>query len=31
MRKPRWVVAGVVVALVGLLFTMQGSGRSPAR
>jgi hypothetical protein len=26
MRKPGWVIAGVVVALVGLLFTLQGSG-----
>jgi hypothetical protein len=26
MRKPRWVIAGVVVAFVGLLFTLQGAG-----
>lgn len=26
MRKRRWVVAGFVVALVGLLFTLQGAG-----
>ncbi|MFL6163499.1 MAG: hypothetical protein ACJ74U_14880 [Jatrophihabitantaceae bacterium] len=26
MRKPGWVIAGVVVALVGLLFTVQGGG-----
>lgn len=26
MRKPGWVVAGVVVVLVGLLFTLQGAG-----
>ena len=26
MRKPGWVIAGVVVALVGLLFTLQGAG-----
>jgi hypothetical protein len=25
MRKPGWVIAGVVVALVGLLFTLQGA------
>ena len=24
MQKPLWVVAGVVVALVGLLWTLQG-------
>jgi hypothetical protein len=26
MRKPGWVIAGVVVALLGLLFTLQGAG-----
>jgi hypothetical protein len=26
MRKPGWVIAGVLVALVGLLFTLQGAG-----
>jgi hypothetical protein len=26
VRKPGWVIAGVVVALVGLLFTLQGAG-----
>jgi hypothetical protein len=26
MRKPGWVIAGVVVALIGLLFTLQGAG-----
>ena len=26
MAKPLWVVAGVVVALLGLLFTLQGTG-----
>ena len=26
MAKPSWVVAGVVVALFGLLFTLQGVG-----
>jgi hypothetical protein len=26
MRKPGWVIAGVVVALVGLVFTLQGAG-----
>ena len=26
MRKPRWVIAGFVVALLGLLFTLQGAG-----
>jgi hypothetical protein len=26
MRKPGLVIAGVVVALVGLLFTLQGAG-----
>ena len=26
MRKPTLVVAGVIVALVGLLFTLQGAG-----
>jgi putative effector of murein hydrolase LrgA (UPF0299 family) len=26
MAKPLWVVAGVVVALLGLLFTLQGIG-----
>lgn len=26
MRKPGWVIAGVGVALVGLLFTLQGAG-----
>ena len=26
MRKPAWVVVGVVVALAGLLFTLQGVG-----
>jgi hypothetical protein len=26
MAKPLWVVAGVVVALFGLLFTLQGFG-----
>jgi putative effector of murein hydrolase LrgA (UPF0299 family) len=26
MAKPLWVVAGVVVALLGLLFTLQGVG-----
>ncbi|MDX6230721.1 MAG: hypothetical protein QOI76_4111 [Frankiales bacterium] len=26
MRKPMFVVAGVVVALLGLLFTLQGAG-----
>lgn len=25
MRKPLWVVVGVIVALVGLLFTLQGT------
>lgn len=25
-RKPGWVIAGVVVALLGLLFTLQGAG-----
>jgi hypothetical protein len=26
MRKPGWVIAGVAVVLVGLLFTLQGAG-----
>jgi amino acid transporter len=26
MAKPLWVVAGVVLALLGLLFTLQGIG-----
>ena len=26
MTRPLWVVAGVVVALVGLLWTLQGTG-----
>lgn len=26
MKKPLWVVVGVVVALLGLLFTLQGAG-----
>lgn len=26
MAKPLWVVVGVVVALLGLLFTLQGIG-----
>jgi amino acid transporter len=26
MAKPLWVVAGVVLALLGLLFTLQGVG-----
>lgn len=26
VRKPGWVIAGVVVALLGLLFTLQGAG-----
>jgi hypothetical protein len=26
VRKPGWVIAGVVAALVGLLFTLQGAG-----
>jgi hypothetical protein len=26
MRGPGWVIAGVVVALAGLLFTLQGAG-----
>jgi putative effector of murein hydrolase LrgA (UPF0299 family) len=26
MRKPGWVIAGVIVALLGLLFTLQGVG-----
>ncbi len=26
MRKPLWVVAGVVLAAFGLLFTLQGFG-----
>jgi hypothetical protein len=26
MCKPGWVIAGAVVALVGLLFTLQGAG-----
>ncbi|MDT4894886.1 MAG: hypothetical protein QOE97_3921 [Pseudonocardiales bacterium] len=26
MRKPGWVIAGVVVALAGLVFTLQGAG-----
>jgi hypothetical protein len=26
MRKPTLVVAGVIVALLGLLFTLQGAG-----
>ncbi|MBO1753720.1 hypothetical protein [Allobranchiibius sp. CTAmp26] len=26
MKKPVWVVVGVVVALLGLLFTLQGVG-----
>jgi hypothetical protein len=26
MRKPGWVIAGVAVMLVGLLFTLQGAG-----
>ena len=26
MRKPGWVIAGVLVALAGLLFTLQGAG-----
>lgn len=26
MRKPGWVIAGVIVALLGLLFTLQGIG-----
>jgi hypothetical protein len=26
MRKPGWVIAGAVVALLGLLFTLQGAG-----
>jgi hypothetical protein len=26
MRKPGWVTAGAVVALAGLLFTLQGAG-----
>lgn len=26
MRKPGWVIAGAIVALLGLLFTLQGVG-----
>jgi hypothetical protein len=26
MRRPGWVIAGVVIALAGLLFTLQGVG-----
>jgi hypothetical protein len=26
MKKPAWVVGGVIVALAGLLFTLQGTG-----
>jgi hypothetical protein len=26
MRKPLWVAVGAVVALLGLLFTLQGAG-----
>ncbi|UIJ35058.1 hypothetical protein [Allobranchiibius sp. GilTou73] len=26
MKKPAWVVLGVVVALLGLVFTLQGIG-----
>jgi hypothetical protein len=26
MRKPKFIVAGVVVALLGVLFTLQGTG-----
>jgi hypothetical protein len=26
MRRPGWVIAGVAVVLVGLLFTLQGAG-----
>ena len=26
MRKPAWVFAGVVIALAGLLFSLQGFG-----
>jgi hypothetical protein len=26
MRKPAWVVVGIVVALAGLVFTLQGMG-----
>jgi hypothetical protein len=26
MRKPVWVVGGAVLALLGLLFTLQGTG-----
>jgi hypothetical protein len=26
MRKPGWVIAGAVVALAGLVFTLQGAG-----
>lgn len=26
MKKPLWVVVGIVVALLGLLFTLQGAG-----
>ncbi|MDQ2850088.1 MAG: hypothetical protein M3Y49_05020 [Actinomycetota bacterium] len=26
MKKPVWVVVGVIVALLGLLFTLQGVG-----
>lgn len=26
MKKPAWVVLGVVVALLGLVFTLQGVG-----
>jgi len=26
MRKPMFVIAGLIVALIGLLFTLQGTG-----
>jgi hypothetical protein len=26
VKKPAWVLVGVVVALLGLLFTLQGAG-----
>ena len=26
MKKPVWIVVGVVIALLGLLFTLQGTG-----
>ncbi|HEY2299770.1 MAG TPA: hypothetical protein VGH43_18705 [Jatrophihabitans sp.] len=26
MRKPKFIVAGIVVALLGVLFTLQGTG-----